>query len=82
MSACRRRNASGEGKHWLIESRPPLTDSIAAESDLLWGRRERALISVDDIVSSVMDLLEATGQINNTYVFYTSDHGWEPLCGL
>jgi extracellular sulfatase Sulf len=62
--------------HWLIEYQPPLTPALVNFSDELYARRIRSLFSVDDLVAEVFDVLTATGQLDNTYVFYTSDHGY------
>ena len=36
----------------------------------------RTLLSVDDVIGSVLDLVEELGQMNATYFLYTSDHGY------
>ena len=64
----------------FIAVEPPLS-SIAAESDLSdehrldrqFNDRWRTLLSVDDLVSAVVETLETTGLSSNTYVFYSSE---------
>lgn len=34
------------------------------------------MLSVDDMVEKVLGRLESLGLLSNTYVFYTSDHGY------
>jgi N-acetylglucosamine-6-sulfatase len=68
-------NATGTDAHWLIETRPPFDVAMTNYSDELFYRRLLCLISVDDIVRDVVALLESTGQMDNTWIFYTSDHG-------
>lgn len=33
-------------------------------------------MSVDDLVHDIFQLLEARGQLSNTVLFFTSDHGY------
>lgn len=63
-------------KHWLVASRPPLDAVMTNYSDELYARRLRTLLSVDDILTDLFALLNATGTADNTYVLYTSDHGY------
>ena len=39
------------------------------------GREYACIENIDDQVGRVIKKLEATGQLDNTYVFYTADHG-------
>ena len=39
---------------------------------LRWG----ALLAVDDLVEGVITALDAVGVLNQTFVFYWSDHGY------
>ena len=68
-------NASGAGKHWVIAELPPLTPEFEAGIDEIFAMRHRALLSVDDIVRDVAELLTAAGRMDDTYFLYTSDHG-------
>mmetsp|Transcript_17006 Transcript_17006/g.36869 ORF Transcript_17006/g.36869 Transcript_17006/m.36869 type:complete len:346 (+) Transcript_17006:1-1038(+) len=70
-------NVTGHGHHWLVRSQPPLTDEQAQRSDALYVSRWRALLAVDDIVTALCDTLQAAGQLSNTYILYTSDHGFQ-----
>ncbi|EHA57799.1 arylsulfatase [Pyricularia oryzae 70-15] len=40
------------------------------------ARRAEALQGVDEIIEDVVAMLEANGQLDNTYVVYTSDNGY------
>lgn len=43
----------------------------------LWcTTRWRTLLSVDDLVEKVVKKLEAQGELENTYIFFTSDNGY------
>ena len=63
--------------HWLVSEKAPLTPALIKFSDELHARRLRATMSVDDIVAAVFDLLRGQGVLDNTYVIYTSDHGYD-----
>ena len=44
---------------------------------IAWHRaRIRSLRSVDDQVKATVDALRATGELANTYIFFTSDNGY------
>ena len=44
--------------------------------DQLAAKRCKALLSVDDAYVGIVDAVEASGQLNNTYVLLSSDHGY------
>lgn len=39
-------------------------------------RRWQTLLSVDDMVGLLVKKLEGIKELNNTYIFYTSDNGY------
>ena len=59
-----------------IRDRPPLGPRMVARIQDLYRRRLRSLQSVDDLVDSVVTALRATGQLDRTYIVYTSDNGF------
>lgn len=63
-------------KHFVIRESPRLAHSDIAQIDSVYRGRQRVLYAVDELVEAVMDALEETGQLNNTYIFYTSDNGF------
>jgi len=69
-------NATPTGKPYWMSRNPPLSDEDAAEFDAVYADRWRALLAVDDLVAGVFDELRASSLIDDTYVFYTSDHGY------
>ncbi|MEU6714229.1 sulfatase [Nonomuraea sp. NPDC046802] len=60
---------------WL-RSRPKITPEGIAEVDERYRDRMRAMLGVDDLVGSVMDALRQSGQLDDTYIFFTSDNGF------
>jgi len=69
-------NASGIGKHEMVAQNPPLDDNVAKYIDQHYRDRLRALVSVDDVVGQLFATLKEAGQLDNTYIFYTSDNGY------
>jgi len=67
-------NASGADKQWITASLAPLDARMEAGIDHIYTLRHRALLSVDDIVRELMAALKPV--LDNTFIFYTSDHGY------
>jgi len=77
--------ASAAGKSWNVALDGAIggggfSDVTLAGIDLHFRNRQRALLSVDDLVRDLFDALEAADPggavLANTYVFATSDHGY------
>ncbi|XP_014667749.1 PREDICTED: N-acetylglucosamine-6-sulfatase-like isoform X2 [Priapulus caudatus] len=67
----------GKGKHWLLRQPPnPMDNTTLALIDDFFRNRWRTLLSVDDMVEDVINVLEKLALLENTYVFFTSDHGY------
>ena len=69
--------------------RSAATDLAAAQAsyaDILYRRRWQSLLSVDDLIEEVINTLTETGQLDNTYIVSTADHGYRlvasPDCRL
>jgi N-acetylglucosamine-6-sulfatase len=60
-----------------ISNRDPLTDVEISQIDALYRKRLASMLAVDDLVSSLIQELEASGKLGNTFIFFTSDNGWE-----
>ena len=43
----------------------------------IFKNRWRALMSVDDVIAGVIGVCEELGVADNTYFFYSSDHGFQ-----
>jgi len=56
--------------------RPLLTPAQIQELETLYRRRLRSLQAIDDLVESVVAALREAGQLENSYIIYTSDNGF------
>lgn len=59
-----------------IRNRPPLTAREIARLDEEHRKRLRSLQAVDDMIESLVNTLGSVGQLDNTYIFFTSDNGF------
>jgi len=70
-------NVTGVDHHWLVEADAhhlvPEEEAMITNESL---NRLRSLLSVDDIVGEIAGYLEAEGELENTYIVFTSDHGY------
>jgi len=69
-------NLSAPDHHWLISSQPVITANQATQIDTEFTNRLKTLLSVDDIVAALIPALDKLKILDNTYIFYTSDHGY------
>ena len=60
---------------WL-QAKPLLTSTQIANIDTLYRKRRASLLAVEDLLRDVIDTLQTNGQLNNTYIFFTSDNGF------
>jgi len=59
-----------------IRSRPLLGPREIQQIDDLYRKRLQSLQAVDEMIASLIDTLKASGQLGNTYIFFTSDNGF------
>lgn len=69
-------NTAVDGGASWIRDLPPLNESVLAYNDHYQRQRLRSLQSVDEMVSELVRKLEEAGQLDNTYIFYTTDNGY------
>ncbi|HNS02973.1 MAG TPA: sulfatase [Anaerolineae bacterium] len=60
----------------FMQTAPPLTEEQIQEMDTLYRRRLQSLQAVDEAVATLVQTLEETGQLDNTYIFFLSDNGF------
>ena len=60
---------------WL-QNRPLLDDQQISTIDQVYRRRLQSMLGVEDLVQNVVDTLQKTGQLDNTYIVLTSDNGF------
>ena len=81
-------NYSALDHHYVIRSQPPIDAKVENMSDSLFEDRWRSLLSVDDIMKDLVELLTKNNALDNTYFVLTSDHGYNlgqlrlPSCKL
>ena len=63
-------------RYWLREL-PALNETQLKSLDLNHRRRLQSLQGVDELVEDVIEALDEAGVLDNTYVVYTSDNGYQ-----
>jgi arylsulfatase A-like enzyme len=64
------------GKPQFIRDLPLMTPKVQRRVDALYQRRIESLQAVDRGIARLLDTLKATGQLDDTYVVFTSDNGF------
>jgi arylsulfatase A-like enzyme len=59
-----------------VRSFPELSPNQIALIDERYRRRLRSLLAVDEMVASLIQTLEETGSLDNTYIVFSSDNGY------
>ncbi len=59
-----------------IQELAPLDDEKISETDERYRKRLESMLAVDEMVASLVEELKATGELENTYVVFTSDNGF------
>ncbi|XP_023222239.1 N-acetylglucosamine-6-sulfatase-like isoform X1 [Centruroides sculpturatus] len=64
-------------KHWLIRQPPnPLPGKVIKYIDNIFKERWRTLLTVDDMVEKLINVLKEMNILNNTYIIFSSDNGF------
>ncbi len=60
---------------WIAD-RAPLTDKQVTQLDTLYRKRLQSMLDVDRLLGNLVTTLQATGQLDNTYIVFASDNGF------
>lgn len=64
-------------RHWLLrQAKNPMGDESLKFIDSAYRNRWRTLLSVDDLTEQIINALEKTDTLNNTFVIFSSDNGY------
>lgn len=69
--------AARADKNGVIPRNAMITTEAAEVITAIFKNRWRTLMSVDDLIADVIGLCEELGVADNTYFFYSSDHGFQ-----
>ena len=60
-----------------IQDTEPISEEYASKIDDRYRQRLESMLAVDDMVGSLAQELESAGELDNTFIFFTSDNGFE-----
>lgn len=60
-----------------VRDLPQLRSGDIENIDDAYRNRLRMLLSLDEMVAGLIEELQATGELENTYIFFTSDNGYD-----
>ena len=60
---------------WISDN-PPLNPKQVAFAQELYKKRLQSMLAVDEMIAQLVDSLRQSGELQNTYIFFTSDNGF------
>jgi len=60
-----------------VRAQPLMTPEVIAATDEWYRKRVQSIQSVDDTIDALVKALETRGQLENTYIFFSSDNGFD-----
>jgi len=60
-----------------VRAQPRLSPEVVERIDDLYRRRLRTLLAVDEMIERLLRAIAARGELDSTYVFFTSDNGFQ-----
>jgi arylsulfatase A-like enzyme len=63
-------------KPTVILTKPSITPELVAGIEVNYEQRLESLLAVDEGVAAIVRALGQTGELDNTYIFFTSDNGF------
>ncbi|KAL4441501.1 hypothetical protein ABPG77_002005 [Micractinium sp. CCAP 211/92] len=61
----------------FVRTAPHITAEVARALDFEYQTRAETLLAVDELIAEVVQALKETGQLDNTYIFFTGDNGFK-----
>jgi N-acetylglucosamine-6-sulfatase len=59
-----------------IRDNPPLSPQQSSYMEDLYRKRLQSMLAVDEMIGQLVNALEESGELENTYIFFTSDNGY------
>ncbi len=59
-----------------VQNRPRLTRAQIRALDALYQKRLKSMLAVEETIDDIIHTLRETGQLHNTYIFFSSDNGF------
>uniref|UniRef100_A0A1I8PRC1 Sulfatase N-terminal domain-containing protein n=1 Tax=Stomoxys calcitrans TaxID=35570 RepID=A0A1I8PRC1_STOCA len=69
-------NKPDREKHWLLAESKQISPATLKLMDSFFQQRWESLLAVDELVAAVVESLSNSGELDNTYIIYTSDNGY------